>query len=247
MEIKKLEKLKNEKYKLFLDDGTTIVTYDDIIIKNMLFVGKKLDNKLLSEISINNDYYQVYYKIVKMISTKWRSEKEVVDYLNKNEVSLKNQGKILTELKKNNLINDLRYASSYAVDAVSLRKNGPHKIEDDLRKLGIDEKIIDQVLKSLDYEQIDINLEDIILKKNKLNKSKSLFQLKMSLKNELMRLGYEEEKINKKLSLLKDDSSIYKKEYERLYNKYSKKYSGKELEYKVKQALYQKGFHYNEF
>ena len=56
MKIEKLKKLRNGKYKLELDNGESITTYDDIIIKNMLFNGKTLDNQILSEISINNDY-----------------------------------------------------------------------------------------------------------------------------------------------------------------------------------------------
>ena len=39
-----------------------------------------------------------------------------------------------------------------------------------------------------------------------------------------------------------DDKDIYEKEYKKLYEKYSKKYSGKQLEYKIKEKMYQKGF-----
>ena len=39
-----------------------------------------------------------------------------------------------------------------------------------------------------------------------------------------------------------DDTDLKQKEYDKLYKKYSKKYSGYELEYKIKQGLYQKGF-----
>jgi len=247
MKIEKLKKLSNGKYKLELDNGSKIITYDEIIIKNMLFNGKTLDNKLLSEISINNDYYDIYYKIVKMISSKWRSEKEIIDFLNKNEVTEKNQNEILNKLKKENLINDLRYALSYANDAVALRKNGPLKIVQDLKNLNISNDIIDEVLAKIDYDQINENLINIITKRNKLNKTNSLYQLKMKLKNELLKLGYEEDDINKNLAkLLKEDDSVYQKEYEKLYKKYSKKYEGNELKYKIKQALYQKGFSYKE-
>ena len=247
MKIEKLKKLKNGKYKLELDNGDSITTYDDIIIKNMLFNGKNLDNKILSEISINNNYYDVYYKVVKMISTKWRSEKEVVDYLEKNEVDKKLQDRVIKELKKNDLLNDLRFAKAYAADAVSLRKNGEYKITDDLKKLGISESIINTVIDDLDYDQIKENLVNIIIKKNKLNKTNSLYQLRNKLYNELVRLGYDSSLVNSKLNeLLKEDKSVYQKEYDRLYKKYSKKYSGNELKYKVKQALYQKGFNYTE-
>ena len=39
-----------------------------------------------------------------------------------------------------------------------------------------------------------------------------------------------------------DDSLAREKEYNKLLKKYSKKYSGSELDYKIKQALYKNGF-----
>ena len=247
MKIKKLKKLKNGKYKLELDNGNTITTYDNVIIDNMLFNDKELNNEILSKISINNNFYDIYYKIVKMISNRWRSEKEILDYLEKNEVDSKNQKKVIDELNKNGFINDLRYAMAYANDAVSLKKNGPYKISDDLKKLGIKDTIINEVIEKLDYELINENLINIIVKRNKMNKTNSLYQLKNKLNNELTRLGYASSEINKKLnSLLTEDKDVYKKEYERLYKKYSKKYSGNELKYKLKQAMYQKGFSYTD-
>ena len=247
MKIEKLKKLKNGKYKLELDNGESLVTYDDIIIKNMLFDGKNLDNRVLSEISINNGFYDVYYKIVKMISNKWRSEKEIVDYLDKNEVDSNTQKRVITELKNKGLINDLRFATSYAADAIALRKNGEYKISDDLRNFGVSEEIIGEVLNNLDYDQIKDNLVNIIVKRNKLNKTNYFYQLRTKLSNELIRLGYDSNLVNLKLNeLLKSDKSIYEKEYEKLYKKYSKKYSGNELKYKVRQALYQKGFNYGD-
>ena len=52
--------------------------------------------------------------------------------------------------------------------------------------------------------------------------------------------------INKVISDYEFDSNeeIAKKEYEKLYRKYSRKYSGRELEYKIKEKLYQKGLKY---
>ena len=46
---------------------------------------------------------------------------------------------------------------------------------------------------------------------------------------------------------IKDDKELVKKEYDKIYKKLSKKYSGSELEYKVKQKMYSLGFNtYNE-
>ena len=45
-----------------------------------------------------------------------------------------------------------------------------------------------------------------------------------------------------------DNEEIARKEYQKYYNKLSKKYSGRELEYKLKQKMYSLGFKdYNDF
>ena len=83
MKIEKIKKLSNGKYQLILDNKEVITTYDEIIINNMLFNGKELNNTLLSEISLKNNYYDLYNKIIKMISTKWRSIYEIKEFLKK--------------------------------------------------------------------------------------------------------------------------------------------------------------------
>ena len=66
--------------------------------------------------------------------------------------------------------------------------------------------------------------------------------------NDLINSGYSLSVINKVISLYEfgNNEDIAKKEYDKLYRKYSRKYSGKELEYKIKEKLYQKGLSYED-
>ena len=54
MEIKKFKKLKNNIYELELDNGSLVKLYDDVIVKYSLLINKKIDNKLLDEITKYN-------------------------------------------------------------------------------------------------------------------------------------------------------------------------------------------------
>lgn len=245
MKIEKIKKMSNGKYQLILDNKEVITTYDEIIINNMLFNGKELNNALLSEISLKNNYYDLYNKIIKMISTKWRSIYEIKEFLKKN--NFEDSDSIINDLKAKGLLNDLRYAKSYASDQINLTKVGPYKIKSNLEKLKIDKEIIEEVMATLNDDLIHENLVNIVLKKNRLNNHYSLFQLKTKLKLELTNMGYETNDINDVLNkYLTVDDNIAKKEYEKLKKKYEKKYQGKELEFKLKQAMYQKGFSISE-
>ena len=102
---------------------------------------------------------------------------------------------------------------------------------------------INNALSKIDKEIFKDKINKIILKKQNMNHKYSLGLLKNKLRGELYNLGYEEDMISYALSNLKsDDKSIIKKEYDKLYNKLSKKYVGNELKYNIKQKLYSKGF-----
>ena len=61
-------------------------------------------------------------------------------------------------------------------------------------------------------------------------------------------LGYDVDLINRVISEydFSNDKDMVKKEYDKLYKRLSRKYSGNELEYKIKEKLYQKGLYYEE-
>ena len=61
-------------------------------------------------------------------------------------------------------------------------------------------------------------------------------------------LGYDVDLINKVILDydFSNDKDMVKKEYDKLYKRLSRKYSGNELEYKIKEKLYQKGLYYEE-
>ena len=66
----------------------------------------------------------------------------------------------------------------------------------------------------------------------------------LNLKPQTINQGFCKEDILIFIDELKvDEKSIYEKEYQKLYNKLSKKYEGYELENKIKQKLYQKGLY----
>ena len=69
MQIKKIKK-NSKKYKIILDNGLEIKTFDDVIINNSLLYNKTINNDLLEKINKENDYYDVYYKVVNLISKK---------------------------------------------------------------------------------------------------------------------------------------------------------------------------------
>ena len=245
MKISKIKKLNNDKYKIILENGEVINTYDDVILSTNILYTKELTDEQLEKIETKNDYYSLYNKAIKYISKRLRSEYEIEEYLNKNNNLKIDIKKIINDLKNNGYINDLNFAKAYIYDRFNLYNDGPYKIKKDLLSYKIDEAIIDENINNLKEEDIKSKVEKYVSKKVRLDHKHSISIIKSKLKLELYNLGYDNSIIEEVLSNIKYNSNI-EKEFNNIYNKLSKKYSDFELENKIKQKLYQKGYSFEE-
>ena len=81
MKIKKYIKQGLNKYKVVLEDNTSIVLYEDIILKYELLLKKEISN--LDTILKENNKYELYDKCLNYLNKKLRSESEIKKYLQK--------------------------------------------------------------------------------------------------------------------------------------------------------------------
>lgn len=243
MNIVKYERLKNGKYKVYLDNEDTITLYEDIILKYNLLISKKVED--LDSLLSDNNEYEAYDKSLKYISTKMRSKKEISTYLSKiYDKELVN--KVIDKLLKNGLINDSKYVYYYYQDKMNLSNDGPNKIKDNLLKLGIKEDIINDNI-TVDKNIVFDKLNHLIDKKIKTSKGYSGNILKQRLTSYFINQGYEISMINEILNT-KNLTNIEEgiKEYNKLLKKYKNKYDDYKLESVIRSKLYQKGFDLDE-
>jgi len=237
MEILKYNKTKDNTYEIHLDDGNTLILYDETIIRFGLLMNKVLDNKKLSEITSFNDDLEAYYASLRHINKKMRSELEIDKYLSKKEFSSKTISNTIKMLKEKGYLDNNRYITSYINDQIKLTNNGPEKIKFNLIKLGFNESEIDI---NFDFNE---KIEKLINKKVNMNHKKNTFTLKQDIANYLINLGYSKDSFIDILDNIKvDDSLLVKKEYDSLVKKYSKKYDDKKLKLFIKDKLYKKGY-----
>ena len=241
MKIISYKKIKQNKYEVTLSNNESVLLYDDIILKYELLTKKEIDNQKLKEIILDNSKYDVYYAMLKDISKKFRTEKElrtkfkdydneVVDYA-------------IKRLKNEKYLNNELYIRAYINDAINLKLIGPNKIINNLLNLGFEKSEIEEYLEVIDNEIWLDKINKLIKKEINSNHTYSGNVLKMRIQNKISNLGFELNMITK---LLNDyDFSLSEEEYlrekEKAIKKYSKKYSGYLLEQKVNNYLYQKG------
>ena len=241
MKIIKYKKLNGNKYQVTLEDNKKVDLYEDVILEKELLLKKEIDD--LENILNANSKYNLYEEALHYISIKLRSIKEMKDYLLKKGYTDEEIKKTNDKLIDNGYLNDEYYSKCYINDRINLTLDGPLKIKRYLDEMEINnfvyEKYFDVFNKKLIYERINKYLN----KQVKVNK-KSMYIFKNKMLINLINLGYETSDINYCLSNIRVDNQdeLMEKEKEKLYKKLSRKYKGIELERKVKEKLYQKGF-----
>lgn len=247
MKINKILKLKNNKYKIIIDNES-IITFDDVILENNLLYKKDIDKELYNIIIKDTSYYEVYNKVIKYILKKRRSEKEIRDYLIKFDLSNENLEKTILKLKENRLINDIEYCKAFINDSLYLGNKGINKIKKELLNQQIPSEIIEKELDNIDNDVLNNKLEKLIKKKINMNKKYSNNYLKQKLLSELLELGYNRNDILNIIekNLTTTNSEILKKEFEKIYSKLQKKYDGYELIKNIKNKMLSRGFNYDE-
>lgn len=240
MKIIKYKKISSNKYELILDNNEKIKLYEDVILKENLLWKKEI-NDLDNLLKINSEY-EIYDIALKRISSHVESKKGMDNYLNKKGYDNKNIQDVIDKLINMGYLNDNYYAKCYITDHINLSMDGPRKIIKYLKDLDISYSDYQEYL-NYDDEFWKERIKNYLVKQLKVNK-KSLYVFKNKMLINLINLGYDKELINSCLSNItidnQDDLKI--KEEEKIRIKLERKYTGDELERKIKEKLYQKGF-----
>ncbi len=248
MKIETFQKLKNGQYKLKLEDQEELVVFEDLILKYDLLLHKEISEEQKDQLQKENVEQQAYYDALKYLKVRLRSVKEMADYLKRRGYSQPNIDFATSKLITQGYLNDQTFAHAYVQDALLCTLHGPLKIRSELEKKGIERNLIEEALQEISPETLQERIAKLIYKKQKMNHNKSNQILKQKIMMDLITQGYPKALIQEELAhtTFKDDLDLRKKEQEKLYEKLKKKYTGQELEYKVRQKMYQKGFTYEE-
>ena len=242
MKIEKYKYMSNDRYKVTISNKQYLI-YEDIIIKHNLLSKENITEKELEKYLKDNNQYEAYYKSVKYINTKLRTEKEIKKYLKKANYENYEIEDTIKKLKKDGYLNDEIYVKAYIYDQINLKVVGPNKIKKDLLNQNIKEELIEKALETYKKEDQLEKIEKLINKDIRLNTNKSSVMLKNKILSNLIEKGFYKEDIITIINEIDiDDKNIYNKEYQKVYNKLKDKYEGTNLEYKIKEKMYQKGF-----
>lgn len=195
MKIEKYKKIKEDLYRVLLDNGEIIDIYEDVILANNLLYKSEIDQNLLDEINIENNYQLAYNISVKYIMVRLRSINEIKVYLTKKGYSKDVIDKVIEKLIKNKLLDDEIFTKAYINDKLNFTNVGKYKLISELTtKMKVDNSIVYNVLES--YKEVwNDRIEKLINKYLKSNKKYRGNTLKNKLYIYLVNLGYDKDKV----------------------------------------------------
>ena len=242
MEILKFTKKRGSWYELLLENNDKLLIHEDLILKYDLLLNRKIGKNKDKIIDENNNYI-AYDRAVKYLSNRTRSKFEIKNYLLKQNMDEEKIDFTIQKLVDQGYLNDEVYAKLYVKDRINLSNDGPSKIISNLKSHNINEEYITNAMQEFDEDLQKERIKKLIEKQVKTNSNKGINLLKQKILLNLINLGYSRRLIVELLDNVQfDDSDLYEREYQKVKEKLSKKYSGKELELRIRQKLYQKGF-----
>lgn len=248
MKIIKYRKGSKGLYRVELEDGRVLSLYEEVILKFELLLKKEVLEEDFEKIEKFNQECDVYYVALNSIKSRFKSEYDAREFLIKKEYPIEMIDMAIEKLLKQGYLNDRSFAKSYINNQIITTTKGPNKIKKELLGHRVEETIIDEELVVFDDESQIEKIEKLAYRLYKNNHTRGGSVLKRKISNDLIMAGYDQYLISRVIDKLdfSNNQDIVKKEYDKLYKRLSKKYSGKELEYKIKEKLYQKGLYYED-
>ncbi|PID89264.1 MAG: RecX family transcriptional regulator [Bacteroidia bacterium] len=107
--------------------------------------------------------------------------KDIKEKLRQWEIPIEFYEEIIEALYAGKFLDDLRYAESYVHDKIYLSKWGKQKVAFSLRSKDIADVTIQQALQEIDSERYEKGLLELLQKKEKSVKAKSVYEKKAKL------------------------------------------------------------------
>ncbi|GJF62885.1 TPA: recombination regulator RecX [Staphylococcus argenteus] len=245
-----VQKKNKERFNLFLDGQFEMGIDIDTLVKFNLKKGQQLEAAEMAQIQKYDHYRLGLNKTIQYLSFKKRTEKEVVQYLQKEEISEQAISEIIEYCYREKLIDHRDYAESLKNTMIRTTDKGPKIYQQKLYQLGIEANII-EMYTALFREQQDF--EDIVQIAEKICKTKKgpPSKVKEKVMQSLLQKGFDMDVIHEvmnEMDFSQDEAvldGLIERDLEKIYNKNCKKYTHQKLILKTIEGLMRKGYKYD--
>lgn len=238
MLVKEIKKAKYGYNVLVNDQKVYLET--NIFLKYKIKKNQSIDQSLWKKILKDNEEEFIKRKSLVFLARR-RSTSEFITYLNKLNAPKSLISSLIKEYTKKGYLDDYLFAE------LLINKEQERYGKNRLKKILLDKGINNEIIDSLLENHLDKNLESLIKKACKTVKADNYSMAREKLLRSFTTKGYNLKDISEHINTYLDKDSFneeetIKKHYLKAFNRFQNKYTGDELNLKVKQALYRKGY-----
>ncbi|MBA4313208.1 MAG: hypothetical protein C0417_11325 [Chlorobiaceae bacterium] len=156
--ISKLEQQKRhpDRVNVYLDGEFAFGLNKEVVHKYSLRKGDAVTDKLIEQLSGEEEFSTAKNKALKFISTRMRSEYEVRSKLREYEFPTDIIEKVIKYLLEINFLNDLAFAKAYTADLQRNRSAGKRLLFQRLKSKGVGKETIELVLNDIENAKEEI-------------------------------------------------------------------------------------------
>ena len=145
--VTQIKPQKNKKRVNIYLDGKFAFGLDlENFIKGGLKVGDEFTDEEVAKIVEKGEFSKTLDKLLKFVTLRPRSRKEISDWFYRRKVHKSMQGKLIDKLEKLDLLDDEEFAKWWVEQRLSFKPRGKKLLNIELRQKGIEKDIIDNVL-----------------------------------------------------------------------------------------------------
>ncbi|KRL00264.1 recombination regulator RecX [Liquorilactobacillus capillatus DSM 19910] len=239
------------RFNIYLDGAYSFAVSEDVFIKYRLFKGQELTKQQITTLTDADETSKAYSKALTYLSSQLRTEKEITLYLTKHEISPAKIKLVLSKLVNERLIDDQKYAESYIRTMMKTSDKGFKIIRNNLRGKGVPEKDIEKTASEYDSSYM---IDKGITLAAKYEKQYIRYPFKkriQKIKQRFLAKGFSGDEIRAiiaETTFTKNtdiEQHLLETQAAKLWHKHQS-LSTKQRYFKVKQALYRKGFSVDE-
>ena len=217
-------------------------------LSSYLYEGKSISNKEIEKLEEITASSKLLNYALSLVNKRRYSERKMYDKLKAKEEDKKAIWAVINKLKSNGLLDD----EAYMLDLIKWddqRKFGKSKIIKHLKDQGIPDNIISKAKFSSSNE---LKKAKVLLPKLDKKYSRYAYESKKKhIYQAYLSQGFNHDIAREVVNDLKKQNNkveqdLLKKDYEKIKNRYEKKYEGYQLKQKIYAALINKGYKYQE-
>lgn len=240
------------RYNIYLDGQYAFPVAESVLIKHRLLKGRVLDKVQIAQITTDDEIAKAYGTALDYLSYQLRTEHEVSQKLLSQGVPPAQIEMVCKKLRAEGLLDDRAYAAAFVRTVMKTELKGPAVIRQKLRAKRVGELEIDDALAQFTPAWQLTNATKLATKLLARYARQPARRQREKVQLGLRTQGYESDVVAAALAAAQppavsvDTTELLAREGEKIWQRYARKASGYQLTMKVKQALFRKGFDYDE-